>query len=117
LGLAEFYEFREEDPDMERIVLFKRGKFAYAAIYAEGESGEEFGTTQRSIPSDQKTYWKIPSFTHVSVQIPDSRFPDYYEIIHSPLATLHSLREPSCSFSLCGNHESTALASRLINNR
>jgi hypothetical protein len=80
LGLPEFNEFREEDPDMERMVLFKKGKFAYAAIYADGESGEEFGTTQRSIPSDQKTYWKIPSFTHVSAQIPDSRFPDYYEI-------------------------------------
>lgn len=57
-GSAEFYEYREDDPDMMRMVLFKKDKFAYASIYAEGEFDEEFGTSKRSIPSDQKTYWK-----------------------------------------------------------
>jgi hypothetical protein len=62
----------------------------------------------------------------VSIQIPDSqiitKLSTYtlhspHSTRHSPLATRHPLREPSCSFCLCGNHESTTLASRLINNR
>jgi hypothetical protein len=57
-GSAEFYEYREEDPDMMRMVLSKKGKFGYASLFAEGEFDEEFGTSKRSIPPDSKTYWK-----------------------------------------------------------
>ena len=57
-GSAEFYEYREEDPDMMRMVLSKKGKFAYASLFAEGEFDEEFGTSKRTIPPDAKTYWK-----------------------------------------------------------
>lgn len=57
-GSAEFYEYREDDPDMMRMVLSKKGKFVYASLFAEGEFDEEFGTSKRSIPSDPKTYWK-----------------------------------------------------------
>lgn len=57
-GSAEFYEYREEDPDMMRMVLSKKGKFVYASLFAEGEFNEEFGTSKRSIPPDAKTYWK-----------------------------------------------------------
>lgn len=57
-GSAEFYEYREEDPDMMRMVLSKKGKFAYASLFAEGEFDEEFGTSKRTISSDAKTYWK-----------------------------------------------------------
>lgn len=57
-GSAEFFEFREEDPDMMRMVFSRKGKFAYSSLYAEGEHGEEFGTSKKSIPPDEKNYWK-----------------------------------------------------------
>lgn len=57
-GSAEFYEYRDEDPDMMRMVLSKKGKFVYASLFAEGEFDEEFGTSKRTISSDAKTYWK-----------------------------------------------------------
>jgi len=57
-GSAEFYEYREDDPDMMRMVLSKKGKLVYASLFTEGEFDEEFGTSKRSIPSDPKTYWK-----------------------------------------------------------
>jgi hypothetical protein len=57
-GAASFFEYREEDPDMMRMVFSKKGKFVYASLYAEGEHSEEFGASKRSIPPDEKTYWK-----------------------------------------------------------
>lgn len=57
-GSAEFFEFREEDPDMMRMVFSKKGKFAYSSLYAEGEHSEELGTSKKSIPPDEKNYWK-----------------------------------------------------------
>lgn len=57
-GSAEFYEYREEDPDIMRMVLSKKGKFVYASLFAEGEFDQEYGTSKRTISPDAKTYWK-----------------------------------------------------------
>lgn len=57
-GSADFYEYREEDPDMMRMVLSKKGKFVYASLFAEGDFDEEFGTSKRTISPGAKTYWK-----------------------------------------------------------
>ncbi len=46
---------------------------------------------------------------YVSVQIPDSQIPDYYSVLRPKL-----LREPWCSFCLCGIHASTNFAVGIV---